>query len=124
MTAPRPIHPGEILREDFLPDYNLSAGTLAKAIGVPRDRMEKIIRETRAVTADTAARLARHFRTTPQFWLNLQANFDLAQVDETALGGIVPAQSAAEHAGGFQEDPISAFEEWSGEEDEKAFKSL
>jgi antitoxin HigA-1 len=124
MTAPRPIHPGEILREDFLPDYSLTAGALAKAIGVPRDRLEKIIRESRAVTADTAARLARYFKTTPQFWLNLQANFDLAQVDETALSGIVPAEPAAEHAGGFQEEPFSTFEEWSGEEDEKAFKDL
>jgi antitoxin HigA-1 len=121
---PRPIHPGEILREDFLPDYNLSAGTLAKAIGVPRDRLEKIIREKRAVTADTAARLARFFKTTPQFWLNLQANFDLAQVDDTALTGIVPAPAAPEHIGGFQEEASSAFQEWAGEEDEKAFKRL
>jgi antitoxin HigA-1 len=124
MAAPRPIHPGEILREDFLPDYDLSAGALAKAIGVPRDRLEKIIRESRAVTADTAARLARYFKTTPQFWLNLQANFDLAQVDHIALKGIVPAQPAPAHIGGFQEDPFSVIEEWSGEEDEKAFKSL
>lgn len=121
---PRPIHPGEILREDFLPEYDLSAGTLAKAIGVPRDRLEKIIRESRAVTADTAARLARYFKTTPQFWLNLQANFDLAQVDQSSLAGIIAAQPAPAHFGGFQEAPSSAFEAWSGEEDEKAFKSL
>ena len=99
---PRPIHPGEILREDFLPDYDLSAGALAKAIGVPRDRLEKIIRESRAVTADTAARLARYFGTAPQFWLNLQANFDLAQVDPAKLAGILPKQTV--HAAGFQEE--------------------
>jgi antitoxin HigA-1 len=121
---PRPIHPGEILREDFLPDYNLSAGALAKAIGVPRDRLEKIIRENRAVTADTAARLARFFNTTPRFWLNLQANFDLAQVDDMALAGINPPSTAPAHLGGFQEEPFSEFDEWSGVEDEKAFKDL
>ncbi|MFZ1774023.1 MAG: HigA family addiction module antitoxin, partial [Rhizobiaceae bacterium] len=82
MTAllPRPVHPGEILREDFLAEYALSAGALAKAIGVPRDRLEKIVREKRAVTAETAARLGRYFKTSPQFWLNLQAAFDLAQI--------------------------------------------
>lgn len=101
---PRPIHPGEILREDFLPEYELSAGSLARAIGVPRDRLEKVIRGSRAVTADTAARLARYFGTTPQFWLNLQANFDLAQVDQTSLTGIMPVQAPASHAAGFQED--------------------
>jgi antitoxin HigA-1 len=102
--SPRPIHPGEILREDFLPGYDLSAGTLAKAIGVPRDRLEKIIRESRAVTADTAARLGRYFNTSAQFWLNLQANFELAQVDQISLTGIIPTQSPASHALGFQED--------------------
>jgi antitoxin HigA-1 len=102
--SPRPIHPGEILREDFLPEYELSAGSLARAIGVPRDRLEKIIRESRAVTADTAARLGRYFGTTPQFWLNLQANFDLAQVNQISLAGIIPTQSSASHALGFQED--------------------
>jgi addiction module HigA family antidote len=79
-AKPRPVHPGEIIREDFLPEYGLTAGTLAKALLVPRDRVEKIIREKRAVTADTAARLARLFGTSPQFWMNLQANYDLAHV--------------------------------------------
>jgi addiction module HigA family antidote len=81
-TKPRPVHPGEILREDFLPEYGLTAGTLAKALHVPRDRVEKLVRGQRAVTADTAVRLARYFRTTPQFWMNLQTNHDLALVDE------------------------------------------
>jgi addiction module HigA family antidote len=79
---PRPIHPGEILREDFLSEYELTAGALAKALHVPRDRIEKLVREQRAVSADTAVRLARYFGTTPQFWMNLQANHDLALVDE------------------------------------------
>lgn len=109
-TPPRPVHPGEILREDFLPEYGLSAGSLAGAIGVPRDRLEKIIRENRAVTADTAARLARYFETTPQFWLNLQANFDLAHVDPTALASIVPPSGLAQQSSGFQEDASEPFE--------------
>ena len=86
----RPIHPGEILREDFLPDYGLTSGTLAKALHVPRDRIEKLVRERRAVTADTAMRLARYFNTTPQFWMNLQANFDLASVHEDDIQQIEP----------------------------------
>ncbi len=89
MPAPRPIHPGEILREDFLPDYGLTAGSLAAALHVPRDRVERIVRGKRAITADTAARLARYFGTTPQFWLNLQANHDLALVDRKAIASIV-----------------------------------
>jgi len=87
---PRPVHPGEILREDFLPDYALTAGSLAKALHVPRDRIEKLVREKRAITADTAMRLARYFDTTPQFWLNLQANFDLASVPEDEIKSIEP----------------------------------
>jgi antitoxin HigA-1 len=82
---PRPVHPGEILREDFFPDYELTAGSLAKALFVPRDRIEKIIRSQREVTADTAKRLARYFGTTPQFWMNLQANHDLATAPEEGM---------------------------------------
>jgi addiction module HigA family antidote len=74
----RPIHPGEILREDFLPGYDLTPGTLPKALHVPRHRIEKLVGGQRAVTADTAIRLARYFGSTPQFWMNLQANHDLA----------------------------------------------
>ncbi len=87
---PRPIHPGEILREDFLPDYELTAGTLAKALHVPRDRIEKLVREQRAITADTAMRLSRYFGTTPQFWMNLQANYDLGTVEESEIAAIEP----------------------------------
>jgi len=92
MTAPRPrpVHPGEILREDFLPEYSLTAGSLAKALYVPRDRIEKLVREKRAMTADTAMRLARYFGTTPQFWMNLQANFDLASVADDEIKSIEP----------------------------------
>lgn len=90
MNAPRPIHPGEILREDFFPEYSLTAGSLAKALHVPRDRIEKLVREKRAITADTAMRLARYFDTTPQFWMNLQANYDLASVPTEEIKSIEP----------------------------------
>ena len=88
--SPRPVHPGEILREDFLPDYSMTPGSLARALRVPRDRIEKLVREKRSLTADTALRLARYFNTTPQFWMNLQANFDLASVPRDEIDAIEP----------------------------------
>lgn len=73
----RPIHPGEILREEFLVPLNMSANVLAHAICVPANRVSAILSEDRGVTADTALRLAQAFGTTPQFWLNLQQSYDL-----------------------------------------------
>ena len=72
-----PIHPGETLREDFLKPLGLSANRLAMELRVPATRVNDIVRGKRAITADTALRLARYFRTTPQFWMNLQANYEL-----------------------------------------------
>jgi addiction module HigA family antidote len=77
MNKMRPIHPGEILREEFLDPLGLSAHALAQALRVPAPRVNDIVRERRSVTPDTALRLARHFGTTAQFWLNLQASYDL-----------------------------------------------
>lgn len=73
----RPIHPGEILREDYLKPLGLSVNALAKALKVPATRMNEIVRERRGVTADTSLRLARYFETTERFWLNLQTEYDL-----------------------------------------------
>ena len=75
-------HPGEVLREEFMKPLGLSANALALALRVPATRILAIIRETepRAVTADTALRLARYFGTTPEFWLNLQTAHDLSLV--------------------------------------------
>ncbi|MBL8503846.1 MAG: HigA family addiction module antidote protein [Rhodocyclaceae bacterium] len=73
----RPIHPGEILREEYLAPLGMSAHALAMALRVPAPRINDIVRERRAVTTDTALRLARYFDTTPQFWLNLQNSYDL-----------------------------------------------
>ncbi|MBP7522309.1 MAG: HigA family addiction module antidote protein [Leptothrix sp. (in: Bacteria)] len=73
----RPVHPGEVLREDYLLPLGMSVNALAVALGVPATRMHEIVKERRAVTADTAARLARYFGGDAASWLVLQANYDL-----------------------------------------------
>ena len=80
-----PIHPGEVLLEDFLTPFGLSQYRLAHDISVPPRRVNEIVHGTRGVTADTALRLARYFGTTERFWLNLQARFDL-EVQRDRLG--------------------------------------
>jgi antitoxin HigA-1 len=73
-------HPGEHLKEDFLPEYGLTAGALAKAMGLKdRTRIERLIRQTQPVTPDTALRLAKVFGTSPEFWMNLQTQHDLSK---------------------------------------------
>jgi addiction module HigA family antidote len=78
----RPVHPGATLREDFLHPLGLSASRLALELHVPVTRINDVIRERRSITADTALRLARYFGTTPQFWMNLQANYDLEKAGD------------------------------------------
>lgn len=73
-----PIHPGEILREEFLIPFHLKPYTLAKKLGVPRTRIERLVSEMTPVTPDTALRLAKAFGTTPQFWMNMQTAYDLS----------------------------------------------
>ena len=73
----RPVHPGEILREDYLMPLNMSANALAKALNVPAPRINDIVLERRGVSADTAMRLARYFGGDARSWLNLQATYDL-----------------------------------------------
>jgi addiction module HigA family antidote len=73
----RPVHPGEILREDYLAPLGMSATALAKALNVPGPRINEIVRGRRSVTADTAMRLARYFGGDARSWLNLQAAYDL-----------------------------------------------
>src|SRR6266513_3105593 len=73
----RPVHPGEILREDFLVPLGQSANALAKALNVPAPRINDIVRERRGISADTAMRLARYFGGDAQSWLNLQTVYDL-----------------------------------------------
>ena len=76
-TILKPIHPGEILHEEFLTPLDVSQYRLAKDIAVSARRINEIVHGTRSITADTALRLARYFGTSPQFWLNLQTRFDL-----------------------------------------------
>ena len=82
----RPIHPGEVLREEYMEPLGLSAGKIAKAANVPRTRIERIAREEIGITANTAVRLGKVFATTPEFWMNLQARHDLL-VAKAALAG-------------------------------------
>lgn len=77
MKTRRPTHPGEILREEFLPDYQMSVAQLAAAVGVTRQTVNDLLRERRALSPSMALRLARLFGTTPEFWLNLQQAVDL-----------------------------------------------
>lgn len=81
MPTNKSIHPGEILREEFLLPLGLSVYALAKAVGVPQTRIAEIVHERRSISADTAVRLGRYFRTSPELWMNLQSRFDL----ETAI---------------------------------------
>jgi addiction module HigA family antidote len=76
-TRHKPVHPGEILRAEFLDPLGISMYRLAKDTQMPADRVGRLVRGTRAFTADTALRLAAYFGTTPEFWLNLQARHDL-----------------------------------------------
>lgn len=82
-----PLHPGEMLREEFMKPLGLSANALAIALRVPVTRISEIVRERRGITADTALRLARYFNLSPEFWMRLQMDFDL----ESASGDIAVA---------------------------------
>jgi len=88
-------HPGEVLKEEYLVPLEMSARALAKELGVPANRLTEIIRGTRDVTADTAIRLGRYFRTDPHFWLNLQAAHDLSKAEKAHnYKKIVPRRTA------------------------------
>ncbi|MGD0887529.1 MAG: HigA family addiction module antitoxin [Thermodesulfovibrionales bacterium] len=73
----KPTHPGEMLREDFMPDYGLTVASLAKNLGVSRQTINELLRERRSITPDMALRLSRLFKNTPEFWLNAQRAVDL-----------------------------------------------
>jgi len=77
----RPIHPGEVLREDYLAPLDMSVNALAKSLRVDTTRMNEIVRERRRITPDTAERLARYFSTSAQFWINLQGRYDLKEFE-------------------------------------------
>lgn len=80
-----PIHPGEILKEEFLDEMNISQYRLAKEINVPPRRINEIIHKKRSITANTALRLGRYFGMSPKFWINLQSHYDL-EIEMDKLG--------------------------------------
>ena len=77
-----PVHPGEILREEYLAPLGMSADALSTVLNVPARRIHDIVHEQRSITPDTALRLARYFNTTAQFWLNLQRSFDMKHAED------------------------------------------
>jgi antitoxin HigA-1 len=79
-----PVHPGEVLREEFLIPHGLSAGAVARATGVPRTRIERLAQERVDLTPDTALRLARYFDTSPQFWMSIQSRYALELASDLA----------------------------------------
>ncbi len=92
-----PIHPGEILQEDFLDGFGITQNKLAVSIGVPPRRINEIVHGKRGITADTALRLAKYFGTSAQFWLNLQSHYDLDLAEDRVadqIAAITPLKSA------------------------------
>ena len=92
-----PIHPGEVLLEDFIKGFGITQHRLALAIGVPPRRINEIVHGLRSVTADTALRLARYFGTTPQFWMNLQDQYEIGLAQDRLheqLAAIKPLATA------------------------------
>ena len=93
----RPTHPGEMLREDFLPDYGLTVSGLANALGVSRQTVNELLRERRALSPEMALRLSRLFGNSPEFWLNAQRAVDLwdaAQAISNEVERIKPLNAA------------------------------
>ena len=97
MRKIQPTHPGEILREDFLAPLGLSAGAVARAIGVPRTRIERLAAEQVELSPDTAIRLGRFFETTAEFWMGIQSRYAIETASDEAaaeLSRIVPLKRA------------------------------
>ncbi len=92
-----PVHPGEVLREDFLRPMNLTPYAVARTLRVPRTRIERLANEQTAVTADTVLTLARYFRTSPAFWMGIQTQYDVERADDrfgAKLCEFAPAREA------------------------------
>lgn len=93
MRSENLIHPGEILREEFMEPMGISQNALAIAIHVPATRIGEIVHERRGITADTALRLGKYFGTSPEFWMNLQMNYDLGVANKSQKSDIALIQS-------------------------------
>ena len=97
MNNMRAIHPGEIIKEEYLEPLNMSANALAVALRVPAPRIYDVIRQKRGISIDTALRLARYFNTSAQFWMNLQVSYDLKIAKQNMAiieNEIIPLQAA------------------------------
>jgi antitoxin HigA-1 len=88
MTKLHPVHPGEVLTEDFLKPMHLTPYAVAARIGVQRSRVERVARRQTAMTADTALRLGRFFGVSPAFWMNIQARYDLERAEDEAAASL------------------------------------
>ena len=92
-----PVHPGEILMEDFLKEMEITQHKLAVSIGVPPRRINEIVHAKRGITADTALRLAKYFGTSAEFWINLQSHYELDRAEDLSgeqIAAITPLQVA------------------------------
>ncbi|MCT1447123.1 HigA family addiction module antitoxin [Brevibacterium casei] len=92
-----PIHPGEVLMEDFIEGFGITQNKLAVSIGVPPRRINEIVHGKRGITADTALRLAKYFGTSPEFWINLQSHYELDRAEDAAgeqIAAITPLRVA------------------------------
>jgi len=97
LITARPPHPGEFLREDYMPECDLTVASLAEKLGVSRQTVNELVRERRAISPDMALRLGRLFGTTAQFWLNLQRNVDLwdsLELNRESIEQVEPLQPA------------------------------
>ena len=90
-----PMHPGEVLHELYLAPLNMSAGALARALGVPRTRIERVIKGTTAITPDTALRLARYWNTSVKLWLDMQSAWDVARAEKAVRNEIAAIEPRA-----------------------------
>ncbi|MDR7346573.1 HigA family addiction module antitoxin [Enteractinococcus fodinae] len=90
-----PIHPGEVLMEDFITGFGITQNKLAVSIGVPSRRINEIVHGKRGITADTALRLGKYFGTSAEFWLNLQSHYELSRAEDRAreqIAAIIPLE--------------------------------
>jgi addiction module HigA family antidote len=99
MAKLAPLHPGEVLREEFMEPLGVTAYALAKACQIERPRLERIVRELQGISADTALRLAKYFGTTPEFWMNLQSRYELEEA-RNEIGEDLEEIEAPKHAVG------------------------
>jgi len=96
MSKLKNIHPGEVLSEEFLQPFKISAYKLAKDIGIPQTRVSEILKGNRRITADTALRLSKYFGTSAKFWLGLQDDFDLEE-ERNAKGNLIESIPTIQH---------------------------